>query len=937
MQAGKAANDAATTTTREKFVPGNIPEEMRRRPQWVVWKEERRDGKPTKVPYVAGGAGKASSTDPRTWRSFEEAAQAHRTGRYDGIAFVFAEDDPYAGVDLDGCRNPETGEIASWALEIVEQLDSYTEISPSGAGVHIILRGNLPPGRRGWGDGHGLYDSGRYFTITGNRLAGAPAKIEARQVELLVLHRKLFPPKEVVARAKPETVTGAEKISDAEVIRLAGTHNREKFEPLFWRGDWEGLYESQSEADCALCEIIGFYAGPDHERIERIFGLSPLGQREKWETRPKYRRDTIEKALSGKTDFYSPSARKDRHGGVNKEFEELVRGDLLGGERPANMPFNTTDMGNAERFAARHGEDLRYVHPWRKWLFWTGSGFAVDDIGEVGRLAKDTTRGIYGESEKPEYAELRTALARHAIQSEARARVVAMVALAQSERGIPVRPDELDADPWLLNVKNGTIDLRTGELREHRREDLITKLAPVEYDPDAAAPAWAAFLERVLPGEELGGFIQRAVGYSLTGDTSEQSMFINHGAGNNGKSTFQEALAAALGDYAMRAPTEMLMVRRTGGVPNDVARLKGARFVTASETEEGRRLAESLVKDLTGQDTITARFMRAEFFDFKPTHKLWLSTNHKPEIRGTDNAIWRRIRLVPFNVRIGDDEIDRELPEKLRAELPGILAWAVRGCLDWQRRGGLGEPDEVREATEDYRAEMDVLASFIDDCCAVYPEARATSKALYEAYTTWCEENRESADKKRNFGARLRERGFERARGTGNVHVRLGIALRTDREPDPDGGSDPTGGKGHPEKSPKNGAFQGSGSDLSDPSGPKTGMNNENGSHEEPNPESGSLRSLGSLGPCNKYAGEGKGLSVEEVGEETRRAGSGPAKALAVYLEKPSEQRLEYLTRAVLHARGLSSEGWERHAGAVGEAAGDPGNHPLDCGCEGCS
>src|ERR671920_1635409 len=220
--------------------------------------------------------------------------------------------------------------------------------------------------------------------------------------------------------------------------------------------------------------------------------------------------------------------------------------------------------------------------------------------------------------------ESRKALAKHAVRSEAGARVKEMVDLARSD--VPVMPDELDASPDLLNTESGTIELQAGKLREHRREDLITKLAPVEYRPDATAPAWDAFLERVLPGEELRGFVQRASGYSATGDTSEQCMFINHGGGANGKSTFQEAIAAALGDYAMRAPTEMLLAKRSDGVPNDVARLKGARFVSASETEEGRRLAESRIKDLTGHDTITARFMKAEWFDFAPTHKLWLST-----------------------------------------------------------------------------------------------------------------------------------------------------------------------------------------------------------------------------------------------------------------------------------------------------------------------
>ena len=442
--------------------------------------------------------------------------------------------------------------------------------------------------------------------------------------------------------------------------------------------------------------------------------------------------------------------------------------------------FNLTDLGNAERFVEHHGEDLRYCYPWGRWLVWTGARWERDEAGKVHKRAKETVRSIYGEAATAENEDRRKALAKHATASEAEGKIRAMVELAKSE--VPVSPDELDAHPWLLNALNGTVDLRTGELREHRREDLLTKMAGAEYKPDAPAPTWEAFLERVLPSEDLRTFVQRGAGYSETGDTSEQCMFINHGAGNNGKSTFQEAFGEALGDYAMRTPTEMLMVKRSGGVPNDVARLKGSRFVTASETEEGRRLAESLIKDLTGQDTISARFMRGEFFDFKPTHKLWLSTNHKPEIRGTDNAIWRRIRLIPWTVTVPPAERDRNLPEKLRAELPGILAWSIRGCLKW-RREGLKPPEEVRQATREYRAEMDVLAAFVADCCERGHDLKAYAGALWKAWQRWCEETGEQAGTQKRFGGRLSERGFlnHRDSRTGRK-VWSGVSLRSDWE-----------------------------------------------------------------------------------------------------------------------------------------------------------
>lgn len=430
--------------------------------------------------------------------------------------------------------------------------------------------------------------------------------------------------------------------------------------------------------------------------------------------------------------------------------------------------FAWNDTGNSERLIERHGADLLFLHPWSKWLTWDGRRWKVDDTGEVMRRAKATADAMLE-------AGLATdrKFAAFALKSGGDRGIRAMVALAQSGR--PVLPEQLDTDPWVLNTLSGTLDLRSGELRPHRPEDLLTKLAPVEYDADAGCPRWLAFLDRIMGGNaELIGFLQRAIGYSLTGSTREQVLFVLHGGGSNGKSTFVETLRAGLGDYAMQSPAETLLDRREG-VPNDIARLRGARLVSAIETSEGRKLAEAMVKQMTGGDTIPARFMRAEWFEFTPEFKLWLATNHLPTVRGTDEAIWRRIRLVPFTVTIPERERDGELAAKLRDELPGILAWAVKGCLAWQE-DGLGYPDDVRKATADYRADMDVLGGWIADCCRVDENAGATSAALYESYTTWCDLNRERALSKKALGLRLRERGFAVDR-TGKARGWAGIGL----------------------------------------------------------------------------------------------------------------------------------------------------------------
>ena len=434
-----------------------------------------------------------------------------------------------------------------------------------------------------------------------------------------------------------------------------------------------------------------------------------------------------------------------------------------------------TDLGNAERFVRRHGEDVRFCYQWRRWLVWTGIRWERDESGTVTRLAKETVRSIYREAAGTEEPAERKALAQHATRSEAASSIKAMLEMAKPE--VPVSPDDFDRDPWLLNAPNGTVDLRTGELREHKQEDMITKVVGAEYDPEAGAPTWDAFFERVQSEEEVREFLRRAAGYSATGDTSEQCMIINHGSGANGKSTFQEILSSTLGDYAMRTPTETLLAKRSGGVPNDVARLQGARFVTASETESGRRLAESQIKDLTGQDTVSARYMRAEWFDFQPTHKLWLSTNHKPEVRGTDDAIWRRIRLVSWPVTIPPSEQRRQLLAELRAELPGVLAWIVRGCLDW-RHQGLRPPAEVEIATVEYREDMDVLASFIADCCEPTVDGWTYARDLYLTYRWWCTETGERPETQKRFGRRLRHRFVARKGGARGAALYDGVQLK---------------------------------------------------------------------------------------------------------------------------------------------------------------
>jgi putative DNA primase/helicase len=429
-----------------------------------------------------------------------------------------------------------------------------------------------------------------------------------------------------------------------------------------------------------------------------------------------------------------------------------------------------SDLGNGERFARDHGENVRFIPHLGKWSGWMGTHWRIDETFQIERFAHQTVRAIYGELADVADKDERTALFKHAKASEADSKIRAMLNRAKALPGVAITPDALDTDPMLLNCLNGTVDLWTGDLLPHRREDMITRLCPVIYDPAARAPTWERFLRRVLnDSDDLIAFFKRAVGYTLTGDTRERALFITYGSGRNGKTTALEVIADMLGDYALRTPTDTLLAVRHDdqrGPRNDLARLKDARFVHAEEVEEGRRLAEGMVKDLTGNGTISARFLWGEFFEFKPKFKAWLGTNHRPEIRGAEPAIWDRIRLIPFVVRIPDDEVDRQLPDKLRAELSGILTWAVEGCLEWQANG-LGMPEEVRAAGDQYRSDMDVLARFLADCCVIAPAAKVAASALHNAYEEWCRANGEEAMKPKWLGPRLIEHGFRRAKGFG--------------------------------------------------------------------------------------------------------------------------------------------------------------------------
>lgn len=442
-----------------------------------------------------------------------------------------------------------------------------------------------------------------------------------------------------------------------------------------------------------------------------------------------------------------------------------------------------TDAGNGRYFIRHHGHDLKYNFMAKKWMIYDGRRWLFDDVGQVDFMGKQAIRRMIQESKNLEDPDDKKLLMGHALKTESEFGRQNMIRAARSE--VPIRPAQLDPELFVLNVNNGTLDLQTGQLKPHDRRDLITKIAPVNYDPQATCPLWEKTVYEIFDGDQsLIDYMQVSMGYALTGDTREQCFWIFYGTGANGKSTFIDTIRALLGDYAFETPVSNLLENKNGEIPNAIASLDGPRFVTARESDEGRKLAESLIKSLTGQDTMSARFLYGEYFNFVPKFKLFLATNHKPAIRGTDKGIWRRIRLVPFTQEFEGPRKDNTLKYRLMSELPGILNWALAGCRVWFEDGKLDPPKAVQAATEDYREQQDLLSDFINDCCTIMSGITVLTSTLYDAYQRYV--GGKGTMHNKTFASRIMEKGFTKSRVTSGVHkgkyAWSGIGLRDAEE-----------------------------------------------------------------------------------------------------------------------------------------------------------
>lgn len=761
-----------------------IPQELKGYKNWVCWQaypDPKSHSGISKKPINPRTGGFAMPNNSDTWSDFETAVR--QSGKYSGIGFMFSNS-PFFGVDLDDMPNDiedyQNGGADNIISEFVNTLQSYTEFSQSKTGVHIICKGTLPEGRRKAKNDSGgfeMYENGRFFVVTGN-YCSEYGYINDCTESVKPLHSKYLGK---TAEPKPnrqnmQNITVNLNSVDDIVRAACSAKNGSLFKALY-SGDFSA-YSSQSEADMAFCNMLAFWCGCDAEKMDAIFRQSGL-MRDKWDRKQSgttYGVITLQKAISGCSQTYNPKKQNDYSISIgNGKVIQTVDEEKM-------RAYTFDDMGNAERFVDLFGENVRYCYTEKKWYFYNSMRWSVDNLGVILRMADKCVEAmkaeakLYLQADEESGGDMVKAFEKHMKSSRSNKSKKAM--LNEIEHHLPILPIQMDRYKMALNTPSGIINLKNGDVKAHNPEYYFTKITSVDCAEAADCPRWLAFLDDIFAGDkDLIRYIQKAVGYSLTGSTAEQCAFFLYGTGRNGKSTFIDVIRDVFGDYAANIQPETIMVKssQSNAINSDIARLKGARLVTSVEPNEGVRLNEGLLKQLTGDDTVTARKLYSEEFEFKPEFKLWMATNHKPIIRGTDTGIWRRIHMIPFNVQIPEDKVDKNLTHKLKAEMAGIFKWCIDGCLMWQREG-LQMPAAVLKSVREYRREMDVISAFIEDKCTL--EGTVQASMLYAAYASWADSNNEYCMSNTKFSTELAKR-FEKIKGR-NYNYFTGISIRSE-------------------------------------------------------------------------------------------------------------------------------------------------------------
>lgn len=757
-----------------------IPQELKGYKNWVCWQaypDPKSHSGISKKPINPRTGGFAMPNNSDTWSDFETAVR--QSGKYSGIGFMFSNS-PFFGVDLDDMPNDiqdyQNGGTDNIISEFVNTLQSYTEFSQSKTGVHIICKGTLPEGRRKAKNDSGgfeMYENGRFFVVTGN-YCSEYGYINDCTESVKPLHSKYLGK---TAEPKPNKNITVNLNSVDDIVRAACIAKNGSLFKALYSGDFSA-YSSQSEADMAFCNMLAFWCGCDAEKMDAIFRQSGL-MRDKWDRKQSgttYGVITLQKAISGCSQTYNPKKQNDYSISIgNGKVIQTV-------DKEKMRAYTFDDMGNAERFVDLFGENVRYCYTEKKWYFYNSMRWSVDNLGVILRMADKCVEAmkaeakLYLQADEESGGDMAKAFEKHMKSSRSNKSKKAM--LNEIEHHLPILPIQMDRYKMALNTPSGIINLKNGDVKAHNPEYYFTKITSVDCADAADCPRWLAFLDDIFAGDkDLIRYIQKAVGYSLTGSTAEQCAFFLYGTGRNGKSTFIDVIRDVFGDYAANIQPETIMVKssQSNAINSDIARLKGARLVTSVEPNEGVRLNEGLLKQLTGDDTVTARKLYSEEFEFKPEFKLWMATNHKPIIRGTDTGIWRRIHMIPFNVQIPEDKVDKNLTHKLKAEMTAIFKWCIDGCLMWQREG-LQMPAAVLKSVREYRREMDVISAFIEDKCTL--EGTVQASMLYAAYASWADSNNEYCMSNTKFSTELAKR-FEKIKGR-NYNYFTGISIRSE-------------------------------------------------------------------------------------------------------------------------------------------------------------
>lgn len=701
----------------------NIPKELKEYSNWCLYRLVKKDGKDTKIPINAKTGNFAKSNDKTTWHNFDTCIENMNKFDVNGIGFFF--DEPFFGIDIDKIdddidmfKHGIDGNIIS---EFLDTLKTYGEFSRSNRGVHFICKGKLPTGNRRKSNIE-MYSEGRFFVMTGDSLCDIDYVNECTE-EIVPLFEKYLG--SVKMEKNDENFTS--DLSVDEILKVA--LKNEKFQALFLNNH---NFPSQSEADMSFCNYLAYYCAKDKEKMDAIFRQSML-YRSKWDEKRgqyTYGEKTLNKAINDCKNVYLK----------DDDFKLFVG---------KNDFFTFDDTGNAERFLKKYKDVVRYNFDNKEFMIYNSSYWKEDNNSVIKNLAEIVIDDMKNEFKYVNNEDEEKALLKHIKYTRNNKGKENM--LKEVRHKIAISNNDFDKDINLFNVSNGYLDLKNYIFKEHDKEKFFSKISDVEFNPKKLAPKWNKFLREIfLEDEELISFIHKAIGYSLTGSTKEQCMFILYGNGLNGKSVFLEVISALFGNYALNIQPGSLMVKnQQSGANNDIARLKGARFVTTTEPNDGMRFDEGLIKQLTGGDKVTARFLYKNEFEFLPEFKIWMATNHKPIIRGTDNGIWRRLNIIPFDAEIKN--INKNLKNELLEELPGILNWALAGLKKYHKEG-LEKTERIQNLINQYKEEMDIMEQFIEECIVKVKGHKVGASLIYQVYREWATNNGQYVFSNTKFG-----------------------------------------------------------------------------------------------------------------------------------------------------------------------------------------